>query len=159
MGHPHFEKDGKLLQADKKFSDLKQRQKEQMNSWIEEAFSSYVKKHERVPGEKGMSEIVGYVLLRMDKAGIWLPEAEAKRRCNAVVSRLIIKYEAGLSPTLFKQSEYISEYDKMNTMRVTLKLNKSTDADIIEHLAPIPNRQGYIKCLIRRDMQGGHDEK
>lgn len=159
MGHPHFENNGKLLQADKKFSDLKQRQKEQMNSWIEEAFSSYVKKHERVPGEKGRSEIAGYVLLRMDKAGIWLPEAEAKRRCNAVVSRLIIKYEAGLSPTLFKQSEYISEYDKMNTIRVTLKLNKSTDADIIEHLGPMPNRQGYIKNLIRSDIKDRNNEE
>ena len=159
MGHPHFEKDGQLLQADKKFSDLKQRQKEQMNSWIEEAFSSYVKKHERVPGEKGRSEIAGYVLLRMDKAGIWLPEAEAKRRCNAVISRLARKYEAGKKPSLFRLSEYVTEYDKHNTQRVTLKLNKNTDADIIAHLTPMPNRQGYIKNLIRSDIKDRNNEE
>lgn len=28
----------------------------------------------------------------------------------------------------------------------------STDADILEHLAKQPNRQGYVKALIRADI-------
>lgn len=36
-----------------------------------------------------------------------------------------------------------------HTTTVTLKLNNRTDADILAKLASVPNRQGYIKKLIR----------
>lgn len=44
-------------------------------------------------------------------------------------------------------------YDKKNTTGVFLKLNKSTDADILAKLAEVDNRQGYIKALIRADLK------
>ena len=46
-------------------------------------------------------------------------------------------------------------YDAENTVQVKMKLNKNTDADIIEWLAGISNRQGYLKELIRADMAKG----
>ena len=46
-------------------------------------------------------------------------------------------------------------YDKKNTKVITMKLNKGTDADILEKLANVPNVQGYIKELIRADMARG----
>ena len=45
-----------------------------------------------------------------------------------------------------------ARYDKANTKQVALKLNRSTDADILEWLAEVGNVQGYIKQLIRRDI-------
>lgn len=57
-----------------------------------------------------------------------------------------------------KQWEYDSvkkskaKYDKENTVRLGLKLNKNTDMDILEWLSGIENRQGYIKALIREDI-------
>ena len=45
-----------------------------------------------------------------------------------------------------------SKYDKANTKGIYLKLNKNTDADIIERLDESENVQGYIKTLIRKDM-------
>ena len=45
------------------------------------------------------------------------------------------------------------KYDKANTQQVMLKLNKSSDADILMKLKSIDNRQGYIKELVRKDMQ------
>lgn len=45
-----------------------------------------------------------------------------------------------------------ARYDKSHTQRVDLKLNKSTDADILERLAQVESKQGYIKRLIREDM-------
>ena len=45
-----------------------------------------------------------------------------------------------------------AKYDKANTKGVYLKLNLTTDADIIEHLASKQSVQGYIKQLIRRDI-------
>ena len=45
------------------------------------------------------------------------------------------------------------KYDKENTVVVTIKLNKKTDADVIEKLASVDSKQGYIKALIRADME------
>jgi hypothetical protein len=45
-----------------------------------------------------------------------------------------------------------AKYDAKNTTRVILKLNLKTDADILERLKEVGNKQGYIKMLIRRDM-------
>lgn len=46
-----------------------------------------------------------------------------------------------------------AKYDKANTKQFILKLNKITDADIMEKLATVGNMQGYIKELIRQDMK------
>lgn len=44
------------------------------------------------------------------------------------------------------------KYNKENTVQISLKLNRTTDADLIESLNRIANKQGYIKGLIRRDI-------
>lgn len=44
-------------------------------------------------------------------------------------------------------------YDLKNTVRVNLKLNIKTDADILAKLQTVPNKQGYIKSLIRKDLE------
>ena len=44
-------------------------------------------------------------------------------------------------------------YDRQNTVRICgLKLNKKTDKKIIEKLKSVPNKQGYIKNLIKNDI-------
>ena len=53
--------------------------------------------------------------------------SEAKRRCNA-------------------------KYDRNNTKQIHLKLNINTDGDILRYLSKKENIQGYIKSLIREDM-------
>lgn len=50
-----------------------------------------------------------------------------------------------------KTLEYNARYDKENTKGLYLKFNKKTDADILDFLEDIPNKQGYIKELIRKD--------
>lgn len=45
------------------------------------------------------------------------------------------------------------KYDKANTRKITFKFNLKTDADILEKLDSVNNRQGYIKELIRNDME------
>jgi len=40
-------------------------------------------------------------------------------------------------------------YDKENTVRTNIKLNKKTDADIIEFLEKSGNKQGAIKAALR----------
>lgn len=53
------------------------------------------------------------------------------------------------------QKRASKKYDKNNTKVVTLKLNKTTDADILEQLERSENKQGYIKQLIRNDIMAG----
>lgn len=53
--------------------------------------------------------------------------------------------------TMNKASKRQARYDATHTMQVKLKLNLETDADIIEVLQKVENKQGYIKDLIRND--------
>lgn len=54
----------------------------------------------------------------------------------------------------FKMAESQAKiaWDKNHTSFVGLKLNKNTDAEIIAKLDTVPNKQGYIKQLIRADV-------
>lgn len=46
-----------------------------------------------------------------------------------------------------------AKYDAKNTKQLHLKLNRKTDWDVIEKLGNVPNMQGYIKRLIRADLE------
>ena len=46
-----------------------------------------------------------------------------------------------------------AKYDAANTRRISFKLNLKTDADILAHLDSLENKQGYIKALIRADLE------
>lgn len=47
-----------------------------------------------------------------------------------------------------------NKYNKEKTISVQLRLNKTTDADIISKLQSVRSKMGYIKELIRKDMKG-----
>lgn len=51
------------------------------------------------------------------------------------------------------QSEAKTRWDRENTVVVTMKLNKKTDADILKKLKSVDSKQGYIKELIRADLK------
>lgn len=46
-----------------------------------------------------------------------------------------------------------AKYDKTHTKTVIMKLNLKTDADILKRLDEVGSKQGYIKKLIRDDME------
>lgn len=45
------------------------------------------------------------------------------------------------------------KYQKENITRVVLKLNKKTDADILEWIEGLDNKQGSIKEIIRSHIE------
>jgi len=45
------------------------------------------------------------------------------------------------------------EWIAKNTTRVVMNLNHHTDADLLEKLLTVPSKQGYIKGLIRADIE------
>lgn len=46
-----------------------------------------------------------------------------------------------------------TKYDKANTRTFSLKFNKKTDEKLIKKLLSVKNMQGYIKSLIKKDIE------
>lgn len=51
-----------------------------------------------------------------------------------------------------KKAEYDIQFQKDNIKQIKFNFNKINDKDILDHLAKQENRQGYIKELIRKDI-------
>jgi len=51
-----------------------------------------------------------------------------------------------------KKTTAKERYDARTAVRISLKLNKGTDADVLQRLEEVPSKQGYIKTLIRADI-------
>lgn len=51
------------------------------------------------------------------------------------------------------QKRASAKYNKEKTRLINIRLMLSSDADILDHLDKLPNKQGYIKSLIRADME------
>lgn len=56
------------------------------------------------------------------------------------------------------QRRSVRRYDDKSTKQVKLKFNLRTDRDILDKLDDVPNKQGYIKGLIRRDISSEDSE-
>lgn len=51
------------------------------------------------------------------------------------------------------ESNARKQWTKEHTTGLYLKLNNNTDKDILGKLSTVKSKQGYIKELIRRDME------
>lgn len=51
-----------------------------------------------------------------------------------------------------------SKYNKENTVMISFKLNKKTDADLIHWLEIQGNRQAYLKAVIKSDLERFEEE-
>lgn len=45
------------------------------------------------------------------------------------------------------------KYNEANVTQIKFNFNKKTDADVLDRLSLLKNKQGYIKRLIREDME------
>lgn len=50
------------------------------------------------------------------------------------------------------------KYNAKNVKQIKFNFNRKTDTDILEHLAACGNMQGYIKDLIRKDLNDVQQE-
>lgn len=53
----------------------------------------------------------------------------------------------------FDKKEYDIEFHKNNYKRVVMNLNINTEKHLIDWLEKQPNKQGYIKTLIEKDIK------
>lgn len=73
----HIKVDGKLLQVNKSYNDLKMRQKEKIAHWMYEAYV--------LQTEENLSdfEALGYIFDKIEEAEIWIPDYEIEKRYRA----------------------------------------------------------------------------
>ena len=57
------------------------------------------------------------------------------------------------------QSKYMANYEKENLRQIRLKINRKTEPELLEWVEKQGNIQGYIKELIRKDMEQGKEEQ
>lgn len=56
-----------------------------------------------------------------------------------------------------KYADYQRKYEKQFQRSIRLKVNSKTESDLLEWLLRQKNMQGYIKKLIRKDMERGEN--
>lgn len=64
-----------------------------------------------------------------------------------------VKMKKKTGETEIVKYAFQQKYDKANTTQIRMKLNLKTDADILAKLESVGNKQGYIKALIRADIE------
>ncbi len=67
---------GQLLQTNKTFDMLKQRQKEKIAEWMYTAYKSRMLNKKSRSTDVDDSQIVTEVLVKIQEAGIWIPDGE-----------------------------------------------------------------------------------
>lgn len=73
--------DGRLLQTDKKYSNLKTKQKESINRWIVNEVRAYYKTNGRMPRkEQEFQTVLNKLYERIEAANIWIPYGEIHKR-------------------------------------------------------------------------------
>ena len=50
-------------------------------------------------------------------------------------------------------TEYMAQYEKENLRQIRLKINRKTEPELLAWIEKQDNIQGYIKELIRKDME------
>ncbi len=89
--------DGKLLQTNKKYSQLKQKQKDKIAVWMYEETRKYYERTGKYPIEHHDDEVVDAVYERITDADIWVPYGEVAKHYQGVrtkITRRIRREEA-----------------------------------------------------------------
>lgn len=58
-----------------------------------------------------------------------------------------------MTKTTIKQKAYMMQYQKDHVRRINFQLNKTHDSDILAFLDTLPNKNTYLKNLVREDMK------
>lgn len=70
---------GRLQQTDKRFSQLKERQKEKITQWLYEEYAAVFERVGLPPDKRHNGAIVSAVYAKIEEAGIWIPYGEVMR--------------------------------------------------------------------------------
>ena len=84
----HASSNGRLVQENKKYSQLKQRQKEKIINWLYQGTKKYVAEHAAYPSGTEVYDVVDSVYQNIQDAGIWIPYGEILRLYRAKLYKI-----------------------------------------------------------------------
>ncbi len=124
----HIIVDGKLLQVDKSYSQLKNKQKMKIADWMYEAYKKQIS--EGISNEKA----VWYVREKIDEAQIWVPNFNIEKKYNSMKGRFKKRIAAENVPQHIYQMEAILDtaQQKMDALEQRIAGFKEYQAKIQE---------------------------
>ena len=128
----HIKVSGRFLQVNKSYSQLKNSQKMKIADWMFEAYKKQV--------DEGISdeEAVWYVIEKIDKAQIWVPDFDVERKYNSMKGRFKKRLASENVPRHIFQMEAI--LDKATTKLDSLEKNF---ADYLKFQSEIKKLEAY----------------
>lgn len=84
---------GRLLQTNKSFSQLKQKQKEKISEWLYQQYAHIYDKVGKPPNSKRNIEILSAVYDKIESAEIWIPFYEVEKYFYSHKRRFQTRYE------------------------------------------------------------------
>lgn len=92
----HIEVNGRLVQVDKRYSDLKQRQKSHISQWLYDAYKKQVA--ENMTDDEALAPVFD----KIDEAQIWIPEREIRNIYRSKKTKFKKRMEATVLKDSFK---------------------------------------------------------
>lgn len=89
--------DGRLIQTDKPFSQLKQRQKENINEWLYQEYKKIYVKNGIAPDKRYNEDILDAVYEKINVAEIWIPFGEVRKYFYSRKNKFKKRYEKQIS--------------------------------------------------------------
>ena len=80
--------DGRLLQTDKRFDQLKMKQRDKIATWYYEAYRDSFFRNKRLPDRQEDERILDLVIEQIESAGIWIPEYEVEQHFSSKKSKI-----------------------------------------------------------------------
>ncbi|MCL2222408.1 MAG: hypothetical protein FWC20_09030 [Oscillospiraceae bacterium] len=87
-GKNHVIVNGTLLQINKKWSHLKQKQRDWIYETTRSEHKKYVEEKNRLPMKAGKRKLIAAVEAKVDSRGIWLPFGELENGIGRYIDRL-----------------------------------------------------------------------
>ncbi|MGW5955895.1 transposase [Bacillus mycoides] len=85
---------GQLLQTNKKWSHLKQKQRETISNWLREAYIEKIKVYNRRLKPKEHEDVLIQVMLKIHEHEIWIPEYEVEKYYKGKINKWYNKHNS-----------------------------------------------------------------
>ena len=87
-GKNHVRVNGTLLQTNKKWSHLKQKQRDWIYEITRAEHKKFVDENKRLPMKTGKKKLIAVIEAKIDERGIWLPSDELERGIGKYIDKL-----------------------------------------------------------------------
>ncbi|MBJ7966988.1 transposase [Bacillus cereus] len=83
---------GQLLQTNKKWSHLKQKQRENISTWLREAYIEKIKVHKRRLKPREHEDVLESVMSKIYEREIWIPDYEVEMYYKGKINKWYNKH-------------------------------------------------------------------